>query len=103
MTKRASEQICSDFLGFLLKGIAEEPTCFLLNGSDNSPNPGDCKILRSNANLYSDCDIDAKTFTTNDSILRGVVWVAISIESIPNVFIISFSISNDGFAPTSFS
>src|SRR3989338_9495480 len=70
-TNRAREQICSAFIGFFLNGIAEEPTWDFPKGSCHSPNPGDCIILKSKANLFKDPAIPANKFAKITSIFRG--------------------------------
>ena len=54
LTYRVRELILSNIIGFLLKGIALEPTCDLPNGSEISPKGGDCNSLISRANLCKD-------------------------------------------------
>ena len=61
------------FIGFFLKGMADEPTCDSPKGSCHSPNPEDCMILKSKANLFKDWAIDASKFPIQTSIFLGEV------------------------------
>src|SRR3972149_4064410 len=72
-TYLAKEQALSEETGFLLNGIALEPTCFVPNGSESSPNGGDCKILTSKQNLWTLWAILASKESIARSIFRGYV------------------------------
>src|SRR3989304_289647 len=62
--RRASESIFSAWMGLRLKGMADEPTGLRPNGSDHSPNGGDCIIRKYKANLYRLGPMTARGLTT---------------------------------------
>ena len=59
-TNLAREHILSAETGFLLNGMALDPTCFSPMGSESSPKAGDCITLKSKPNLWQLCATDAR-------------------------------------------
>src|SRR3990167_5954375 len=70
----ASEQTFSALSGFLLKGIAEDPTLLASLGSCHSPKFGACIMRKSKQNLLSDCAMEASAEVIRKSIFLGYVW-----------------------------
>src|SRR5271155_5382277 len=63
-TTLASEHILSDVTGFLLKGIALEPTWASSMGSESSPKVGDWRTLRSRPTLAHEAATEARAART---------------------------------------